>query len=160
MKSVQDAVAADTAAQGGARTAVYLGGSDLVAQDAARQLGSTASAHQLLDRVAVESDLGSSLVVISSTGSSPSEAKDLADAWVRALQRAFEAPRAGRSMTLEQLGPTTTPTRATARPFVLELAAGALGGLLVWAILWRVGERRRASHRPMRRARPALGRVE
>lgn len=129
--TVQDAVAADTLALGGAKTAEYLGRSNLVIDDMAKSLNEN-SREQLSKRIQVENQVGTRILEVTATGENPSAASRTADAWVMAMQRAFTAASGTTRLRLERVGETQTPRSIEAKPLSLELAVGLLLGVLSW----------------------------
>lgn len=141
-QNMQEALAADTLAQGAAKTAVSLGRSPLVAQDVAHELGEPSTAEALLRRVSVESNAGSRLIDLSVSAASPADAEKLADAWVAATQRVFRATNGASSLRLERVSGTQTSDTPEAKPLVLELAVGVMLGIVFWLIYAVIRDRR------------------
>lgn len=129
---------------------VDIGGWRSVAQSALDELGLTASPEQLVARVNVSNPLNTVIIRVSANGSTPEEARDLAEAWLRGMASEIDniegdGTPGSAAITLIPGEAAALPTAPSSPNTQLNLALGGLAGLalgIAYALTRNVLDRR------------------
>lgn len=118
------------------RTTTYesLGESLVVAEQARDELGTDASAGELLDGITVTATPATTGLQITAAAESPEEATDLADAWREAITSVASTSAEDAQVSIESVGEPTTPDEPSGLSRTTIGVMGAAVGLLVGII--------------------------
>lgn len=123
----------DNLAKSKVKSYVQMGSWRSVAEHAIAELGLDATPEDLVRRVKVTNPLDTVILEVTATGPTPEEARDLAGAWVRAMQVEIERIESGQGGTaairLEAADSARLPTAPSSPNTRLALGIGALIGL-------------------------------
>jgi capsular exopolysaccharide synthesis family protein len=135
-----NALVGDNLAQSKVKSYIDIGSSRAVAQYAIDDLGLTDVApEQLVGRINVTNPTDTVLLKVSATGPTPSDARDLAEAWLRGIARqiqVLESPGADPAtatgiVQLVPLDSAVLPTAPTSPNTRLAIVVGLLAGLML-----------------------------
>ena len=145
-------LAGDSLARSRATSYVDVASSRAVAELTAKEIGYTSDPANLISRISVTNPLDTATIKISANAASPEEARDLAEAWVRALGEQISLlENQGASsdqksvVTFRSLDAASTPTAPSSPNTRLAIAIGLLAGLIiafVYALLRSIFDRR------------------
>lgn len=118
------------------KTYVVLGGSRSVATRVAEELGLDQSPQELAGQVSVTNPIDTYSLRVTADASSPEQARDIAEAWVRAMSAEVNVIETGEAGTpgavyLSPLDSARLPTSPSSPNTRLALAIGALAGLAI-----------------------------
>jgi capsular exopolysaccharide synthesis family protein len=134
-----NALVGDNLAQSKVKSYIDIGSSRAVAQFAIDDLGlQGVSPEQLVSRITVSNPTGTVLLKVSATGPSPTDARDIAEAWLRGIAQqiqVLETPDAAAGalgvVQLVPLDSAVLPTSPTSPNTRLAIAIGLIVGLIV-----------------------------
>lgn len=133
---ISAALAGDSLATSRVKTYVDIGTSRSVAQRVIDELGIDTSTQALVNRVSVTNPLDTLSLRVSAEARSPEEARDISEAWVRAMAAEVNQLESGDDQTrgsvyLQPIDSAKLPTEPTSPNVQLYVALGGLVGLVV-----------------------------
>lgn len=132
-----NALVGDNLAQSKVKSYIDIGTSRAVAQYAIDDLGLTGvSPEQLVGRITVTNPVETVLIKVSATGPTPTDARDLAEAWLRGIAQQINVIEGGTTdaggiVQLVALDSAVLPSSPTSPNTRLAIAIGLLAGLIL-----------------------------